>query len=343
MLSDLIEQEAFFRLAADRVFFFGLYNPGPDGSYGQEATHNYIFDSVANTMLDGAESNITGYDADIEILQYIGLTGPRVFGNADNALFTVPASSNRVLITTLADVSNSFAWLNHDDRAEPDLKKYAALIVYEAIDTMLNQSVVGGDVQDVYQFFNLSEVVSTGATDFGRVPSQSVIKDHVAFKITDGPTCPDKEFTPFVGASGDTSYGNIDETTPVLGSGTLTLTYPYTSPTLTLTLKNPEFGDQNVLDFAKIDRKTRGGTRKIFADNDWSEAQTLQLTVSNLSACKVPVADIVNFLNTSLGKEVGLLDWHGRQWRGVISVPDTDITQEASGTRVVITYDGELA
>ncbi len=340
MLSDVIEQESFFRLAADRVFFFGLYDPSETGEYGQLAEHNYIFETVANTMLDGVESNITGYDWDVEIVQYIGLTGPRVFAEANNAVLTQD-EDNRVLVTTLATVSNSFNWLNHDDRTQVD-PNYAALIVYAAANSMLSDSVVGGSVQEIFQYFDLDDLVSTGSTDYGRGPSHSVIKDHVSFKITDGPDCPEKEFSPFVGSSGDTSYGNIDETKPTLVRSTLQLTYPRVSPTLTLTLKNPEFGNTDTITFARVDRTTRGGERKIYGDNTLSKSQVFRLDIANLAECKVPIDDIVTFLNSSLGKEIGLRDWEGRNWKGHIVVPETDIRKEASGTSVTITFDGEL-
>jgi len=335
MLSDLAALLTFNRLAADRLFFFGAYSPG-----GQLAEHNFIYEDVANNFFEDAEDNLAGYHQVLDIIQYIGFSGERILVDADNAFLTL-ATDNLVRRAYQRDADDAFGWKNHDDRSVTDFTNYALLRAYNASNSMLTDIVRGGDFQDVYQFFEaLDSTIDASGTEYGRGPSHSVIQDHVAFKITGGPTCPEKEFTPFVGSSGDTSYGSIDESTPSLSSNTLTLTYPYSTPTLTLTLKNPEFGDQDVLSFAKIDRTTRGGDRKIYAANKWGETQRLQLTVSNLLACNVAVADIVTFLNSSLGKEVGLRDWHNRQWRGVIVTPDTEIEQEVTGTRVTITFEG---
>jgi len=343
MLTSEVALLTFNLLAADRVFYFGAFNPGPDGSYGQEATHNYIFDTVANAMFEDAADNLAGYNQSLDIIQYIGLSGERIFGDAANGLFSSLAENSLVRRAYQRDADDAFAWNNHDDKTSTDFIGYAVRRSYNTSDAMLSDSVTGASVQEVFQFFDaLDSTLDASATEYDRGPTQSVIQDHVDFKITDGPTCPEKEFSPFVGASGDTSYGNVDTSNPALGTGTLELNYPAVSPTLTLTLKNPEFNDQGNFSFARIDRATRGGERKIFAANKWGETQKLQLTVSNLETCKVTVDQIVTFLNTSLGKEIKLTDWHNREWTGVIIVPETDIVQNVSGFQFVLTFQGEL-
>ena len=342
MLSDTAELKTINRLAADRMFFFGTFNPGPTGEYGQEATHNYVFASCSNDVFPNSTDSQSGYNQNLSIIQYLGLSGERFVENCGDAVFSdILGTANVVRRAYQATGTNNFAWLNHDDRAEADLTQYALKQVLIVTNSMLSDSVAGGEVQDVYQFFSLDDLVSAENTEYDRAPTHSVIKDHVAFKITGGPTCPEKEFSPFVGASGDTSYGNVDTSNPAFARSTLQLTYPRITPTLTLTLKNPDFGNQDILSFAKIDRVTRGGTRKVFADSKWGEFQTFELTIRNLLECNVTIDQITTFLNTSLGKEIGLRDWEGNNWKGVISAPDTDIVKEVNGTTVRIVFEGE--
>jgi hypothetical protein len=157
-----------------------------------------------------------------------------------------------------------------------------------------------------------------------------------------GGDCITKQYTPFIGSSTDTEFTPPDLTPPTLSDATLTLTYPYVSPTNTLVLRNPSFGNRDRLAFNRINRETRGGTLVVFADPIWPKSQTLQLTVDVLSDAQVE--NLLTFLAQSLGKEIGLLDHEGRQWRGIITTPDTSIAHAAMQDRTVtFDFEGELA
>jgi hypothetical protein len=152
--------------------------------------------------------------------------------------------------------------------------------------------------------------------------------------------CIEKNYTPFVGA-GSGEYTPPSTTTPTLSSDTLTLTYPYVSPTTTLILRNPAFSNKDRLIFNRINRVTRGGTLIVFADPQWPKQQRLTLQLDALRPQQI--LDLIDFLEESLGKEIGLLDWEGRQWKGLILNPDTDLVQPAREDRsVVIDFEGEL-
>lgn len=339
VLTQTIQQEEIFRLTADRVFFFGSYNPSESGEYGQLAEHNYFFEVVTNAFFEDPEDNLTGYDQALSITQYLGFT-PRELASAYNAVFSGFTANSRVAETELASGSNSFSFLNHDDRG---LSEFALLRSYNISNTMLSDTAEAKRAEELFDYFDFDETAGTGSTNYGRGPGDSVIQDHVSFKITGGPTCPDKEYSPFVGSSGDASYDPVSESAPSLGSATLRLTHPQVSPTLTLTLKNPEFGNDDNITFAKVDRTTRGGDRKIFSDKDWVAPQVFELRITNIDdSCHATIDDIIDFLNTSLGDEIGLRDWEGRDWKGVILTPETEVIPEVSGHTVVITFEGEL-
>jgi hypothetical protein len=320
--------DTIYRLAADRLFFFGAYDPGPTGEYGQEATHNYIFEDVSNDL---GFIDVIGYNWNLEIRQYLGFTDRYLTDVIGNNL----GFRDSVKIAISETCSNSFNW---NDHGPPD---YEALTqAYAALNTMgLSDSAVGGFVEDVRNDFNLEDVIDAAATEFERDFTQSFIKQHVAYRIT-GASCLEKEYAPAIGDSGDTSYPEVPSAAPSLGSGVLTLTHPRVTPTTTLVLKNPEFGNQDVLTFTKIDRKTRGGERKIYSDQKWAKSQSFELTVQNV--CDPDIDEILDFLNTSLGEEIGLLDWENRTWKGIIVAPETEVVPQVSGFRVSIIFEGEL-
>lgn len=153
-------------------------------------------------------------------------------------------------------------------------------------------------------------------------------------------SCTEKNYTPFVG-SGSNEFTPPSTTVPTLGSATLTLTYPYVSPTTTLVLRNPEFRNTDTLNFNRINRVTRGGTLIVFADPDWPKTQTLRMECQYLK--KEQADNLLDFFKDSLGKEIGLLDHENRQWRGIVMTPDAEISHVSRSNRSVsFDFEGEL-
>ncbi len=152
--------------------------------------------------------------------------------------------------------------------------------------------------------------------------------------------CTEKEYTPFVG-SGSSEFTPPPTTAPTLGSATLTLTYPYVTPSSTLVLRNPEFRNTDTLSFNRINRVTRGGTLVVFSDPDWPKTQTLRLECQMLK--KEQADNLLDFFLSSLGQEIGLLDHENRQWRGIITTPDAEVAHTSRHNRTVsFDFEGEL-
>jgi hypothetical protein len=309
--TNLWERTTFFRLAADRVFFAGAFPAS-----GQEATHNYVSEIVSNTI---GFAGITGYDQERDITQYLGFT-PRTFKSLGNSFQFI--FNEHVGVLTLLPVTNTML--------TDDVERW-----YNATNTMLTDAVVGVSFEDVYNDFELADVTDSTDTDPQRGPTHSVIKQSVAFSIS-GVTCPEKEYTPYVG-DGPSDIPAPSVTPPTLGTGTLTMLVRDT-PAVTVTMKNPEFGNTDTITFAQIDRVTRGGDRKVFADIDWVDAQTFRLTVTRL--CDVDAEAMVDFLNNSLGHVVILTDWENRQWAGLIITPETNVINDLGGMTVEIVFEG---
>ncbi len=193
------------------------------------------------------------------------------------------------------------------------------------------QTVRVGKGGDVEQDLGLTQVLSR-ILILNRTIGQSLnLNQSVTYRLSNG--CLEKTYSPFVGGSSDSSYTPPSTTAPTLGRDTLTLTYPYISPTTTLELRSPEFGNKDRLAFNRINRETRGGTLIVFADPKWPKSQVLVLQVDHLKHSQV--VELLEFLAESLGKEIGLLDWEGRQWRGIITTPDATVTHVGRHDRSV--------
>lgn len=202
----------------------------------------------------------------------------------------------------------------------------------------LSQTVTVGKSREFEQALGLTQTIVHVAVMTRSVSSSIAFVQSAVYRVEN--PCVEKEYSPFVG-TGDPNYTPPPTTAPTLGTATLTLTYPYTSPTSTLVLRNPEFRNQDSLNFNRINRETRGGTLVIYADPSWPKSQTLRLEIHSLKQSQVD--DLLTFLLDSLGKEIGLKDHENRQWRGIILTPDAEISHVGRENRTVqFDFEGEL-
>jgi hypothetical protein len=164
---------------------------------------------------------------------------------------------------------------------------------------------------------------------------------HAGTYTLENTACLTRQYHPFVGFNTDDATTPPPATHADLGIATMTLTYPYVTPTLTVVLRNPEFGNRDSLMFNRVNRQTRGGTLVVYADSTWPKIQTLQVQVRGLSSQQN--ADMHTFFSQSLGKEIGLLDHENRQWHGIITDPDAAISQPGRQDYTVsFTFEGAL-
>ena len=151
-----------------------------------------------------------------------------------------------------------------------------------------------------------------------------------------------QRYTPFIGSSDDPAFTPPSATCPMpaAGIGECRLVYPATARPITdsLVLRNPEFDNKDRLQFNRINRETRGGTLVVFADSDWPKMQTLVLTFHGLTQTQADAYLV--FLSDHLGQEVGLVDWEGRYWKGIIVNP-TDPVVNDSREVYTVTFEFE--
>jgi len=130
---------------------------------------------------------------------------------------------------------------------------------------------------------------------------------------------------------------------PVAGVAAGTLVYPAAPPYSDwLTLRSPDLGNKDRLQFNRISRETRGGTLIVFADPMWPKVQVQVLTFSGLKEGEA--RGLLDFMTTHLGLEIGYVDWEQRYWTGVITNTTEPMTQDGRGMYTAsFEFEGELA
>jgi hypothetical protein len=154
-----------------------------------------------------------------------------------------------------------------------------------------------------------------------------------------------RDYRPFIGAG---TAGNPTPPPATLtgpnpaAPGTFTLVYPSTgTATDTLVLRNPEFGNKDRLQFNRISRETRGGTLIVYADPMWPKTETLVLTFSALTPAQAEA--LLEFMLNHIGLEIGLWDWEGHRWVGVITNPNDPVVEDSKYSFTAgLEFEGQL-
>ena len=160
------------------------------------------------------------------------------------------------------------------------------------------------------------------------------------FSVTEGFSLCD--YSPFVGSTTDPDAPQrLLKNVPVLDANAsgVTLFYPWSVPTNTVTLRGPDLGNKDRLEFQRIKRETRGGTLIVWADPMWPKNERLVLSFSGLT--EVEGQALLDFIYLTLGKEVGLIDWEGNWWRVVTMTPSEALTRN-SRENLSINLDFEI-
>lgn len=119
-------------------------------------------------------------------------------------------------------------------------------------------------------------------------------------------------------------------------------TYPFVDPTLTFTCKTPELGNSHTFTSLRLLRETRGKTFHSVRYNMWPKINVLNINFMNID--KDTAENFKLLLKQSVGKYIGYYDYFSRQWKCLITNPDTTISQEAVGCgyAIQLQMEGEL-
>lgn len=97
--------------------------------------------------------------------------------------------------------------------------------------------------------------------------------------------------------------------------------YPYTSPTLTLTMRNPDLGDSRQDDLYLSYGRSMNAV--MYTYKYTPPAIKLLLIFRHLT--KIKVDELISFLHQTSGKEIKYTDHNSIVWRGSISTDPNDI------------------
>ena len=143
--------------------------------------------------------------------------------------------------------------------------------------------------------------------------------------------CGKKQYTPFQGE--DTTSSAVTPPPENLQDpqGSTTDRFSLYQPALgvktdEVVLRAPELDNRDRNAFSRVSRETRGGTLVVYADPNWPKVRTLAVTLIGLTETQVD--DLHTFLQSTVGQDIGLTDWEGRLWQGIITNPDEVATQD---------------
>jgi hypothetical protein len=79
----------------------------------------------------------------------------------------------------------------------------------------------------------------------------------------------------------------------------------------------------------------------VYADPTWPKVRTLAVTIIGLTETQVD--EFQDFMQATVGQEIGLTDWEGRLWKGFIRNPNEPAIQDGRNMWTVsFEFEGEM-
>lgn len=129
-----------------------------------------------------------------------------------------------------------------------------------------------------------------------------------------------------------------------LGTATgVLLTFPFVSPSTSIALRNPKFGNTDSINTNTRFARTRSGQLSVARPAAWPTIELLKMSFEALSQSQADA--FLAFIKTSAALEIGYLDQEARQWRGYIIDPTLTSTPVGIGCQYTLDFQfrGRLA
>lgn len=102
-------------------------------------------------------------------------------------------------------------------------------------------------------------------------------------------------------------------------------------------LRNYDLGNDDTLNYTRINRRTRGGDLKIGSTQLRTETFSFAFTLMSEAQCRT----LLNFMSTTIGKEISFRDHEGVWWNGRIMNPDAVKKQVGRSTYTIpVQFEG---
>lgn len=150
-------------------------------------------------------------------------------------------------------------------------------------------------------------------------------------------TTPSSSITFIHAAYADTSKAGCDTYSTPLGiRSQLTLSYPVNSPTSTLNLRIPKFGDTKRLTAKFKIKRTLAGFPRVSRVTSWPQIEVLRFTIEALTQTQRD--DFIAFIELTAGLNIRLLDHENVNWSGIIIDPTVEVTDEGRGCQYQLAF-----
>lgn len=358
-------EQGFVNLFAENILDLNqIVRPGPidrssvtdidiDGTWGNAATSsikNLDASSPITLVQDinvqrpfrlDVENKISGITDDI----FVPPSGPVIpgvpFGLSDEATVQISPVRNPENLITIGDLAQ-VVHIKFDAVAKAATSPISFTQVANLSETADAETVIDSLQVIANAALNTSDALNslTELSDQAifsivrdALPADNIIdlKHAVGFSlISDTTEC---DYTPFIGESDAGTVAPRPELPEVRIPVLPGIRFRLVSPPFdtgaavdTLDLRAPVFGNRERLEPTRIQRETQGGTLTVFADPVWPKVHSLEMQFTALKTAQARA--LLNFIERHLGEEIGIYDYEGRIWKGIITNPDEAVVHD---------------
>jgi hypothetical protein len=166
----------------------------------------------------------------------------------------------------------------------------------------------------------------TKSLNFAQTSTESLgLVDEFTYTLINSLTT--KIYSPFIGDTTDSTAPSpppLEEETYTYYNN-VQIFYPIETMATLIELHGPDLGDIDRVGHSRINVETRGGTLIVYADPIWPRSRSLVLNFNGINDTQGSA--LLDLFNSSLGVEIGIRDWYGRVWSGIVTNPDTALIQ----------------
>lgn len=308
-----------------------------DAAVGARVTHKTVSDTMTLTDVAIEHTFFRSVNDTVSFSQTLSKISPVYQLIVQNMPLFQPASAHPGVTTqsvsfnlNLTDLAGREVDVSVSDPMSLSQDGHRATV---GVDTLaLTQTAIGAHGNDVADTITFVDTAAYTGLLTRHLTAALGISDSVTYSAT----VSEIEFiySPFIGsngASGAPTPPSGTLFTPATGQPDFMLFYPSSGPvSSSVSTRAPNFNNRDQLAFNRVNRETMGGTLIIFADPGWPKVQTLLLQFSSLKRSQMQA--LRTFIRTYIGQYVGLLDWDGRYWTGIISNPNEPFVQDTRDT-----------